>query len=188
LVRARPKSGEDDGRTHASASNSANISANIPTMKILLPIDGSPDALDAVRHALRLVQEGLRASFVLINVQSPANLYEVMVAHDPDKIMKLRTEAGAELLQPAEALLSEAGVEWESEVVGGEPGSMLVDQIENYGCDAVVMGSHGAGSLSSALLGSVSGALLRHSPVPVTVVRRSEPATDAQESAEPTDE
>ncbi len=141
-------------------------------MKILLPIDGSPDALDAVRHALRLVQDGLRASFVLVNVQEPANLYEVVVAHDPAVIAKLRRDAGAELLQPAEALLDAAGVDWESEVVGGDPASMLVELVENYGCDAVVMGTHGAGSLRSALLGSVSGALLRHSPVPVTVVRR----------------
>ena len=34
-------------------------------MKILLPVDGSAAALAAVRHALALVQEGLRADFVL---------------------------------------------------------------------------------------------------------------------------
>ncbi|MCB2039123.1 MAG: universal stress protein, partial [Ottowia sp.] len=53
-------------------------------MKILLPVDGSEAALHAVRHALALVREGLGASFVLVNVQSPANLYEAMTAHDPD--------------------------------------------------------------------------------------------------------
>jgi nucleotide-binding universal stress UspA family protein len=152
-------------------------------MKILLPIDGSPDALDAVRHALHLVHEGLHASFVLANVQPPANLYEVVVAHDVAVIEKLRSDAGADLLQPAEALLSAAGVDWESEVVGGDPAAVLVEMVERYGCDAVVMGTHGAGSLRSALLGSVSGALLRHSPVPVTVVRRTEP--DAEPGAEP---
>ena len=144
-------------------------------MKVLLPIDGSADALAAVRHALQLVREGLRASFVLANVQTPATLYEVVVAHDPQAIARLRSEAGADLLQPAEALLAGAGVEWESEVAGGEPATALVDLVEKYGCDAVVMGSQGAGSLRHALLGSVSTALLRHSPVPVTVVRRVAP-------------
>ena len=38
-------------------------------------------------------------------------------------------------------------------------------------CDAVVMGTHGLGGLRIVLLGSVTGALLQHSPVPVTVVR-----------------
>ncbi|MDE2276164.1 MAG: universal stress protein [Burkholderiales bacterium] len=148
-------------------------------MKILLPIDGSPDALAAVRHALHLVRAGLQASFVLANVQTRANLYEVMVAHDPAVIAQLRSDAGADLLRPAQALLEAAGAAWESEVAGGEPATLLVDLIEKYGCDAVIMGSQGAGSLRSALLGSVSGALLRHSPVPVTVVRRVEDETDA---------
>jgi nucleotide-binding universal stress UspA family protein len=45
-------------------------------VKILLPIDGSPLSLDAVHHAMRLVREGLRATFVLANVQEPSSLYE----------------------------------------------------------------------------------------------------------------
>ena len=38
-------------------------------MKILLPIDGSDASLDAVRQALHMVRDGLRASLVLANVQ-----------------------------------------------------------------------------------------------------------------------
>ena len=60
-------------------------------MKILLPVDGSAAALAAVRHALALVQEGLRADFVLVNVQEPASLYEMVVVHDADVIEKLRS-------------------------------------------------------------------------------------------------
>jgi nucleotide-binding universal stress UspA family protein len=155
-------------------------------MKILLPIDGSPHALEAVKHALRLVREGLRAEFVLANVQEPANLYEVVLAHNVDVIEQVRSAAGADLLRPAEALLETAGVEWESEVVGGDPQRMLVEIIERYQCDAVVMGTHGAGGLRSALLGSVSGGLLQHSPVPVTVVRMIDGAV-ADEVDEDTD-
>ena len=49
---------------------------------------------------------------------------------------------------------------------------MLVDVIERYGCDAVIMGARGMGSLRQALLGSVSQALVHDSPVPVTLVRQ----------------
>lgn len=143
-------------------------------MKILLPVDGSPHALRAVEHALSLVRAGLQADFVLANVQPPASLYEVVVALDADVIQQARSGAGADLLQPAEALLDAAGVEWESEVVGGEASTMLLEMIERYGCDAVVMGTHGLGGLRNALLGSVTGALLQHSAVPVTVVRWDE--------------
>ena len=134
-------------------------------MKILLPVDGTPDALAAVRHALRLRSEGLAAAFVLVNVQEPPSLYEVVVAHDPAVLDDVRRAAGADLLAPAEALLTAAGAEWESEVAGGDPGHVLVDLIENYACDAVMVGA-GEGAL-----GPVATALLHHSPVPVTVVR-----------------
>ena len=140
-------------------------------MKILLPVDGSPAALAAVGHALRLAREGLQAEFVLANVQEPASLYEMVVAHDAEVIEQVRSEAGADLLRPAEALLEAAGLSYESEVAGGQPATVLVDLLENYGCDAVVMGARGVGSGT----GSVALAMLQHSPVPVTLVRAPEP-------------
>ncbi|MBK1613285.1 universal stress protein UspA [Rubrivivax gelatinosus] len=147
-------------------------------MKILLPVDGTPSSLHAVQHALRLRREGLDANFVLANVQTPPSLYEVVTAHDPAVLDDMRRAAGADLLAPAEALLEGAGAAWESEVAGGEPGHVLVDLVETYGCDAVVMGAQEEGEG----IGPVAMALLEHCPVPVTVVRApaaAEPA-DAQ--------
>lgn len=140
-------------------------------MKILLPVDGSDDALAAVQHALALRKAGLDAEMVLVNVQEPPSLYEVVTVHDREALTDVRATAGADLLAPAEALLSAAGVPWESEVAGGQPATLLVELLENYGCEAVVMGARGIGTPASASLGSVAQALLAHSPVPVTLVR-----------------
>jgi len=136
-------------------------------LKILLPVDGSQSSLDAVRHALRLVADGLSATFVLANVQEPANLYELVTAHDPEVLQQVSAGAGAHLLEAAEALLTEAGVPWEREIASGEPAHVLAEMIERHGIDAVVMGARGRG----AVAGSVSHWLLMHGPVPVTVVR-----------------
>jgi len=144
-------------------------------MKVLLPVDGSADALAAVRHALALRAAGLSAGFVLANVQEPPSLYEVIVAHDADVIDQVRRDAGADLLQAAEALLQAAGAESESVVAGGSPGAVLVDLLEEHGCDAVVMGWRGTGEPEGADAGSVAEAVLRHSPVPVTLVRVNRP-------------
>lgn len=141
-------------------------------MKILLPVDGSPHSLAAVRHALALRAEGLVADYVLVNVQTPPSLYEVVIAHDAAVLSDVRRAAGADLLAEAEALLQAAGAEWQSEVAGGEPGAILVELLENYGCDAVVMGAGTSGS------GSVAALLVQHSPVPVTLVREPPPAED----------
>lgn len=147
-------------------------------MKILLPVDGSPASLAAVLHALRLVRGGLEAEFVLANVQEPPTLYEVVVAHDPAVLDAVRTQVGADMLATAEAVLKGANLSFESEVAAGDPGHMLVDLIENYGCQAVVMGATGAGERHPAL-GRVALALLHHSPVPVTIVRPPEPGEAA---------
>jgi len=140
-------------------------------MKILLPVDGSPDALAAVRHALALRAQGLNASFVLANVQEPPSLYEVIVAHDAEVIDQVRRDAGADLLRAAEALLDAAAAEHDTVVAGGSPAAVLVDLAEEHACDAVVMGLRGAGSPEDADAGSVAATVLRHSPVPVTLVR-----------------
>lgn len=151
-------------------------------MRILLPIDGSTHALEAVSHAIDLVRHGLQAEFVLVNAQPAANLYELAVAHDADVIDQVRSAAGADQLQAAETMLQTAGLSFESEVVGGDPARVLIEAIEREGCDAVIMGTHGTGRRFAALFGSVSGALLQHSPVPVTVVRAHEVAAAAGDS------
>jgi nucleotide-binding universal stress UspA family protein len=143
-------------------------------MKILIPVDGSDLSLEAIRYALRLVGEGLRASLVLANVQAPASLYEIVVAHDAEVIQHVSDGAGAHLLEPAQALCQAAGVPFECEVVSGDPVAALCDLAEEYGCAAIVIGAHGKGALASALLGSVSHALAHASPVPVTIVRQLE--------------
>ena len=144
-------------------------------MKILVPVDGSPASLEAVRQALRMVQGGLRASLVLANVQEPATLYEMLLAHDPEVIEKVSAEAGLHLLEPARALVREAGVEHEIEVAAGDPAHTLIDVLENFGCDMVVMGARGLGTLRSAMLGSVSHEVLHAAQVPVLIVKHPPP-------------
>lgn len=79
-------------------------------MKILLPFDGSLAALEAVLMAIRLADGGLKTSVVLANVQEPASLYELMVAHDPQLIEEVSAAAGVNTLKPAQTLLEERGL------------------------------------------------------------------------------
>jgi nucleotide-binding universal stress UspA family protein len=143
-------------------------------MKILVPVDGSPLSLDAVRHALALIRQGLHADLVLANVQAPASLYEIVVAHDPDVIKDVSAGAGAHLLEPARELCRRAGVAFDCEVVSGDPVRALCDLAEQQGCALIVIGAHGKGGLASALLGSVPHALAHAAHVPVTIVKPSE--------------
>ena len=90
-------------------------------MKILVPVDGSELALDAVRYALRLQHEGLQASFVLATVQESTFLLEVILAPDQGVLERVSGAVGARALESAQALFRQAGVPFESEI-GGGPG------------------------------------------------------------------
>ena len=90
-------------------------------MKILLPVDGTELSLHETRFALSLVREGLRASFVLANVQEPASFYEIVTAQNPGLIESAAQEAGEDLIAPSARLLTEAGVPFETAVITGDP-------------------------------------------------------------------
>lgn len=149
---------------------------------VLLPVDGSPTSLRAVQHAIALRDRGLPLRALLVNVQPPPTLYEVVVAHDLERLDDVRAAAGADLLAAAEALLREAGLAFDSEVLGGEPAPTLVDRAETAGAELVIVGARGAGESGErhATPGRVAMALLQHAPVPVTVVHDPEPAPDLE--------
>ena len=128
---------------------------------------------------MRLVHSGLRARFVVANVQESATLYEMVVAHDPEVLEKVSESAGLDLMRPAVALLEAAGQKVDKEVATGDPAHMLVELVERFGCHAVIMAAGTGGGLRAALLGSVTQHLVNHSPVPVTVVR--EPVAPSEE-------
>jgi len=90
-------------------------------MKILVPVDVSEQALGAVRHALRLRQEGLNASFVLAKMQEPTSLYEMVLAPDADVLERVSGAVGSRALAGAEALFDAAEVAYEREIGSGEP-------------------------------------------------------------------
>jgi nucleotide-binding universal stress UspA family protein len=147
-------------------------------MKILLPVDGSELSLEAVRFAVRLIKEGLQGTAVLANVQEPATLYELIVAHDPEVIDRVCAEVGLHALASAQALLDAAGVAYECEVAKGDPAHTIVEIAERFQCDMVVMGARGTSALRSAMMGSVSNEVLHASGVPVVIVKAVEETAD----------
>ena len=147
-------------------------------MKMLLPVDGSELSLEAVRFAIRMALAGLRGEAVLANVQEPANLYELLVAHDPEVIQRVSGEAGLHALQSARALLDAAGVEYECEVAQGDPAHTIIDIAQRFACDVIVMGARGNSALRSAMLGSVSNEVLHASAVPVVIVKPDEAGSE----------
>ncbi len=140
-------------------------------MKILVTVDGSKPALDAVRHALRLRREGLQASFVLATVQEPIYVCEMILAPGAEVLERVSGAVGARALEGAEALFDAAECPFEREIGSGDPAQTLLEISARFGCELIIMGARGRGALRSALIGSVSQAVLHSSPLPVTIVK-----------------
>jgi|APFre7841882630_1041343.scaffolds.fasta_scaffold05872_2 nucleotide-binding universal stress UspA family protein len=144
-------------------------------MKLLVAVDGSDLALDAVRHALRLRDAGLKADLVLATVQEPTFLYEMVLPPSAEVLERVSGAVGNRALEGAEALLRAAGVPFEREIGSGDPAQTLIELAGRHGCEGIIVGARGLGAVRSALLGSVSQAVLHAAMVPVTIVKHAPP-------------
>ena len=78
--------------------------------------------------------------------------------------------ATSSVVEPAAALLKEAGIEFETVVRHGPPAETLIELAEKHGVQQIVIGRRGQSKIKSLLFGSVAGNLVQTSPVPVVVV------------------
>jgi nucleotide-binding universal stress UspA family protein len=137
---------------------------------ILVAIDGSPDADQALTQAIDLAEsEHARLTIFSAVVMPPAAAYfggggaaAAALTRDAE------TETETILREAVERIPDRVSV---STVLSNEPVRLaLIQQIATAHHDLAVIGSRGRGALRSALLGSVSHYVLNHSPVPVLIV------------------
>jgi nucleotide-binding universal stress UspA family protein len=131
-------------------------------VKILVPIDGSECSFRALRFATDLA--GLEADS------------EVHVVHVTDA----KSDATEELLDRAEAVLREEGIDREPTVVidshlsepgyADKVGKEILRLVDEKGYDHVVMGHHGSGMIGRAILGSAAETVMRAAEVPATII------------------
>ncbi|OHC62365.1 MAG: hypothetical protein A2040_06195 [Rhodocyclales bacterium GWA2_65_19] len=140
-------------------------------MKILLPVDGSDHADRAARHVLRLVQSCTDSEILLLNVQVPIDAPEVLGHLPMREIEAMQESRGGDALVSARALFDRAGIRYLPEVAIGGVAETIARRVIEGNFDIVVMGSHGAGKLTSMLMGSVATDVIRLASCPVTVVK-----------------
>jgi nucleotide-binding universal stress UspA family protein len=149
---------------------------------ILVAIDGSPDADEALRQAIDLADSEHARLTIFSAVVTPAAVTYVGVSGNVLADLTRDSEAEADATVRAAVALVPDDVSV-STVLSHEPvRTGLLHQIEDAQHDLLVMGSRGRGALRSALLGSVSHYALHHSPIPVLIVH-ADPAPRLESSA-----
>jgi nucleotide-binding universal stress UspA family protein len=149
---------------------------------ILVAIDGSPDARQALRDAIDLAQsEHARLTIFSAVPVPPAFAYTTPGGLALDDFAEKAQQETEAIIDQALALVPEDVSA--TTVIKAEPARpALLAQIEKGQHDLVVMGSRGLGAVRSALLGSVSHYVLHHGRTAV-LITRAEDADDGSQQA-----
>jgi nucleotide-binding universal stress UspA family protein len=140
-----------------------------PSFKsILVAVDGSDHAFDAVRVAARLATALAARITLMAAYHAPSD-----ALGEPNYSRALGEALGEaqRVLEDARRVaLNAGGPEPQIEWLAGNPVSTIVETAQAGGYDLVVMGTQGRGRLGAALLGSVSSAVAAQAGRPVLVV------------------
>ena len=139
---------------------------------ILVAYDESSQARLALEHALRAHPE---AELTVLHVTDPREwvyVDDVGGGYYSDEAYERAQATADELLTEAAAVAEDHGKDVETTTATGRPADAIVAYAEDHDVDHIVMGSHGRRGLSRFLLGSVAEAVVRRSPVSVTVIRK----------------
>jgi nucleotide-binding universal stress UspA family protein len=136
--------------------------------RIVIATDGSDGAWAAVEEGVELAAEvGAEVTFVTVRPRISALLGDQLYQHR----LTEQLEQARAVLGRAEAEARRAGVDYDSDILEGDPVQSIAQAARGWMADLVVVGSRGHGAVASAVIGSVSRGLLNRSPAPVMIVR-----------------
>ena len=141
--------------------------------RILVPFDDSERAREALEYAVDLFPNG---EFVALTVADTSSIPAIpnSAADGEDEVAEAVEDVFGDVerrLEVPERLADERDVPIETRTRLGSPAQEIIEFAEAEDVDHVVMGSRGRSGVKRLLLGSVAEVVVRHSPVPVTVVR-----------------
>jgi nucleotide-binding universal stress UspA family protein len=140
--------------------------------KLLVPFDGSENALRALRHAISLARQSSPTSIhVVIAYEEPDFQGEVEAFIPRAKFVEVQRRRCESRLEAAARLLDDAGVPYTKEVLSGPAGQVIAKRADELGCDAIVMGTRGMSAVGNLMMGSIATRVVHFANMPVTLVK-----------------
>lgn len=156
--------------------------------QILVPVDGSATSMQGLEQAIglaRLVNGKLRLIHV-VDELSAALAMDAYSGYAGDWVDLLR-ENGTKLLSECRQKVEAAGITVDTVLRDNLDGSvteLVTKEAASWPADLIVLGTHGRRGAKRLFLGSSAEQILRMAPVPVLLVRATEPATEGEAEAE----
>ncbi len=142
-------------------------------MKILVPVDGSPASLRALRLAIDQVKGQAAASLIVLNVQnlSTLDLSESAGVMPPGWIEQEEKRASQAVLSEPQSICKQAGIPHSVRTERGATAATIERVARAEHVDQIIMGTRGLGGIRGLLLGSVAMQVLHLVDVPLTLVK-----------------
>ncbi len=141
--------------------------------RILVPVDGSSTARQAIDKALQIAEK-FDSTVTLIYVLDPYAFTGVGTdfSYGQREYLSAATAEANEAISAATRMFEENGIPVKGTVVEGHTVyRSILDAAEAVNADLIVMGSHGRRGLEKLVLGSVTAQVLSHAHLAVLVVR-----------------
>ncbi|MGV8892358.1 MAG: universal stress protein [Burkholderiaceae bacterium] len=138
--------------------------------KILIPCDGSDNALRAVRYAASIAKGNSDIQLELLYVQDPV-LVKIHAALTAQEIDRWQSEEADLSLQPAKKILESEGVPYQVSRRAGAFANEIARHVREKQCDAIIMGTRGMSPLANVMIGSVATKVVHLVDVPVTLIK-----------------
>ncbi|PYB69061.1 hypothetical protein DMB44_00430 [Thermoplasma sp. Kam2015] len=138
-------------------------------VKLLIPVDFSPDSKDFVKAGLRILPDVDKIEFVYV---IPLGMKELEDFVDADSIEYARKKAE----QKMNDLINNLNVKAKEiayTITDGDPASVLIDMANSGEFDAILIGHRGYAYISDFFIGSVTLKLISKARIPVIVVRKT---------------
>lgn len=146
---------------------------------ILVPFDGSANAIEALRTAITLAK-ALGENIILLNVQPSFQTVHTKMFFNKQAIHEYQEQLHATTVEKGKELLAGTEVAYEVKLRIGDAKEQILleandDQLGRNACSTrgvrlIVMGSRGMNPVAGGLLGSVSYGVVNAAPCPVTIV------------------
>jgi len=140
---------------------------------ILVPLDGSQQAEQAVATAARLARS-MGASLLLLEAVHPLTRFSLYASGVAPYLQQLQEKSLADAttyLSRVAHDLEVEGIETHIEICSGEPAPLILDITQKEEIDLIVLCSHAHTGFSRWALGSTSLKVIRQSTVPVLLLR-----------------
>jgi len=138
--------------------------------KILVATDASEYSRQALRSALELARK-FHSEVELLIVMDKQRAYAVNLLDEHVNWLEQIEQGGELAIRATLEGIDISDVTLTKKIVQGKPANMILQEIENENIDLVVMGSHGYGAVTGAILGSVSQRVLHGAKCSVLIAK-----------------